>query len=238
MSSFWKVFIGVVVTLAVAGGGTYYYMNQKLEDEKSGLQSQITELNELVKDLQASGIAETTTGSTDDSATTETDETADWKTYTNDEYGFSFKYPGDWDQGQATPENTKNLDPFSLLVFVGPDATKNMEKGGPYGISTIRVYDSLNKANQFYETSATSLSGLLSDLSQKSDPTVTDVASARIGNTNGYVADAGPNVYGGGKYYFVKDTPERIYTIHFFTAHENYDQSKEAQILSTFQFTK
>ena len=36
------------------------------------------------------------------------DPTANWKTYTNYEYGYSVKYPSDWKVIEAKPSNTPN----------------------------------------------------------------------------------------------------------------------------------
>ncbi len=85
MSNFWKIFITIIITAAIIGGGGYWYMNKKANDDKAKLQSQIDDLNKQVAELKA-------TSST--SATT--DETANWKTYTNSTYGFSFKYPANF----------------------------------------------------------------------------------------------------------------------------------------------
>ena len=59
------------------------------------------------------------------------DETASWKTYTNEEYGFSFKYPGDWTITNDNPGGTQqtvnqNLtlsgkDSEEFIVWVNPD---------------------------------------------------------------------------------------------------------------------
>lgn len=74
----------------------------------------------------------TVTTSTATPATT-TDETADWKTYTNDSYGFLFKYPNsevivDWFAqspatiARITHEKNKNVETeFGSITFLGYD---------------------------------------------------------------------------------------------------------------------
>jgi len=105
MSNFWKVFITVLISLAVIGGAGYY-MNQKNVKENNDLQSKIDDLNGKVSDLSSAEDSTTgsavTTGSvavTGATATTGSVITvtpvSSWKTYTTDQ-GFSIKYPTDF----------------------------------------------------------------------------------------------------------------------------------------------
>jgi len=53
------------------------------------------------------------------------DETAGWKTYANDEYGFSFKYPKDMSdsiQDNLPPEFVRPISPSSNLILSGKDS--------------------------------------------------------------------------------------------------------------------
>ena len=88
MSPFWKIFISVIVTTAIVGGGGYYFMSKKIASDKSKLEAEIAGLEKSISDLKAAS-----TSSTSSTSTATTDETADWKTYTNEPYKFSFKYP-------------------------------------------------------------------------------------------------------------------------------------------------
>lgn len=86
MSTFWKIFISVVVTIAVVGSGVFYLMQKQIDNVRNDNLKQIDDLNKQIKTLKSTSAAPATTPAT-------TDETASWKTYTNDTYGFSFKYP-------------------------------------------------------------------------------------------------------------------------------------------------
>src|SRR4030042_7153987 len=75
----WTVWI--VLTILIAGGLVYYYQYTKIPD----LENQITDLKNQVTELQNQVNA----------SEEETDETADWETYT-DNTDFTIKYPSDW----------------------------------------------------------------------------------------------------------------------------------------------
>lgn len=113
MPTFWKVFIAVIVTAGIVGGGGWWYMSKKAIDEKSKLQVQIDDLNKQISELKAASLTSTST----------TDETTDWKIYTNDKYGFSLTLNDKWknykvfnrkDINDSLSENTE--DEFQLCL--------------------------------------------------------------------------------------------------------------------------
>jgi len=217
MSSFWKVFVGVAVTLVVAGGGTYYYMSQKLENEKSNLQSQITELNKQIDDLQAT---ETTTDSTDDSTTTETDETAGWKTYASSNIGFSFKYPNSW---ILTSEQSDD----SAIIFAKYADT---ETGGMYQGSVKDIYIKV------YEASAVSLRDWLITKYKIADTELSNYSVGKeiaMGQISGYLSDTG--CCGGFDKSYVVNKGDHIFILG--TTYEKYEDTL-GEIAPTFSFTK
>lgn len=68
----------IVITILIAGGIFYYYQYVKTPE----LNNQISELNKQINQLQEKvDIVK---------------KTANWQTYTNDEYKFSIKYPEGW----------------------------------------------------------------------------------------------------------------------------------------------
>lgn len=78
-SKAWMAWVIGIVAVILVGGGLYYYYEYikipELNNKIDNLQTQIDQLNAQAEES--------------------TDETADWKTYTNDYYSFSFKYPED-----------------------------------------------------------------------------------------------------------------------------------------------
>lgn len=123
MSTFWKVFISVVATIIVIGGGVYYVMQRQIDSIRNDNLKQIDDLNKQIKTLKPTTSATTTPATT-------TDETANWKTYSNSTYGFSFKYPatftvadelnktGNWTVAK-TLKVSNSTD--SLDLWVNPD---------------------------------------------------------------------------------------------------------------------
>lgn len=96
MPTFWKVFISIIITIAVVGGGTFYVMQRQINSIRSDNQTRVDDLNKQIKTLQSA------TSSTTATTPTTTDETAGWKTYTNTTYGFSFKYPSNLTKTDAS----------------------------------------------------------------------------------------------------------------------------------------
>jgi hypothetical protein len=89
------VTLTVLVTAVLVGGGTYYLLNAKADKDQKALQTQIDELTGKV--------------ATNDNTNAVADVTADWKTYTNTDYGFSFKYPINWNLNLGKPNSSANI---------------------------------------------------------------------------------------------------------------------------------
>jgi|SRR3972149_5538530 len=74
----------ILLTAGAIGGGVYYVLNQQIKKQ-----------DKLIEELQKK---ETTTKTEENKteASVAKDETADWKTYTSSEWGYSIKYPKEY----------------------------------------------------------------------------------------------------------------------------------------------
>ncbi len=166
------------------------------------------------------------------STTASTSETADWKTYTNSAYGFSFKYPKDW-----TASELSNW-PGALLTF-GINEAGYEPKDGTDMPNSIRfeLFQDVATLDQQRKKigGITTLKDLLDKYSNLADPSYTGVKSKKIGKYSGFQASAGPNSFGGGIYYFAELPNKQIVQFWLF---KETNESTMDNLLSTFQFTK
>ncbi len=136
MSKTWIVILTIVITAVVAVGASYYYLNNKAEEEKTELQNQIDELKDQVSDLQAAEADTSTTTEVDD------DELS-WKTYQNSKYGFSLTFGDKWegyrvdDWSQTHTEGPAPADD-SYDVYV-PTSDKDFDINMPGYANTFRI---------------------------------------------------------------------------------------------------
>jgi hypothetical protein len=141
MKPIWVVLITVLATAVLVGGGTYYFLNQKLEKDKTSLQKQIDDLKEV-----------TVTADTADAAIVDTtsapvvDVTADWKNFTDNTHSLSFKYPATWGM-KSSQDAKKNEEEMvyvdqSITVLSNGKTEENSNIGLTYTyITNISDYD-------------------------------------------------------------------------------------------------
>jgi hypothetical protein len=80
----WLMVLAIIVAF-VAGGLIYAWQQKAIGSILKDLQTQITNLQNQVMKEEVPATSNPTT-----------DETAGWKTYKNDQYGFEVKYPSSW----------------------------------------------------------------------------------------------------------------------------------------------
>lgn len=122
------IFLVVVAILVIAG--IYYWQYGRVMNYAScvNVGGEVVSLNNLGGGAHCNYKGRTYA----DSVPTQ-DQTADWKTYTNTQYGFEFEYPTDWTLKQATePEGLAVPEGWSLYKYIN-------DKGDYEGMITIQL---------------------------------------------------------------------------------------------------
>ncbi len=112
-----SVLVTVFLMLFVVAGavsGVWYFMNQRIEEERSLADERVNLLQEQIDELKK-------TRSLDDKMNM----TPKWKAYSDDKYEYSFKYPIDWDLSVGDVSDCRDLtitkpngDVFSIVSGV------------------------------------------------------------------------------------------------------------------------
>lgn len=126
------VIVIIVAILAVAGtgGGVWYWQNQQVQKQKQDSDKKIQELEK-----QAEGLKKELTTVKSESETS--DETANWKTYTNDKYGFSFKYPSSLFLTECAGKIGKEEN--TPLIVLLKEEKKSCESPDLFGYKSIDI---------------------------------------------------------------------------------------------------
>lgn len=113
-----KVFIAIILTAAIAGGGVWYYQNQKAEKDQKALDDQITALKS--KTAESSVTNDNPSGPTTDQVA------VTWKTYKNGLYGFNLQYPSNW----TLAEKPGSGDDRPVVSLTSPETLANFKAAG------------------------------------------------------------------------------------------------------------
>lgn len=139
--TFTFVILVTVAALAAYGALVMTSQTHKPEDELIGLQHQIADMRESVKEP---------------SKPVESIDTTDWKTYTDREYFLSFKYPPNW-QVQTYPDKAgyyiivlkPNVKADNIRIYVSPTSYFAMT-GLPTKKDTLAGINAINVNNMLY----------------------------------------------------------------------------------------
>lgn len=182
---------------------------------------------------------------------TSTDQTAGWKTYTNDEYGFEIKYPTDYKI--AAGRITDQPEEYRITIF----PVQNINQGNSIVVKIETGNVSLE------ENVIAAVAQLKKDSAQSAAPVVVNYGSYEIGGLRGYLitskaADVPGNTYAtfkiqkgeniiGFSYYYqgyiLASNPEEVlagvpvtkeFQDELQSKIENYNQIQ--RMLSTFKF--
>ncbi|MDO8471814.1 MAG: PsbP-related protein [bacterium] len=175
----------------------------------------------------APATTEATKTETKTTTAAKTDKMADWKTYSNTKYGFSFKYPSDW---KMSENGGNNADP-SVVSIVSPETQK--APGSSPDDMSVYYYPSVadEPENKLNKLGATTLDDMI-----KKNSMITKIGSTEIGGVQ-----ATDVIWGGlGSYYAILTTKNsHLYKVWFSnTSDKSMLTSVEKQILASFTFTK
>lgn len=105
----WLITTIVLAVFLVAGGVVFAWQKSTSDKVKTDLQGQINILQNQIQQL----------------TTIPADETADWKTYTNTNYGFEIKYPETWSISEKNNiinliNHSETSQKIEILISSGP----------------------------------------------------------------------------------------------------------------------
>lgn len=132
---------------------------------------------------------------------------ANWKTYLNQQYKLSFKYPKEW-----TSKEQVNANALMSVVFV-KTVTGEIDKSKFFRATIFSDINKLDSKN----LKPASLKDYLDKYSLIGDPLYKNVTPQKIGNMNGYKVDMGPNQSGDGVAFFTEISNGQILTFRFFS---------------------
>ena len=230
MKPIWIVLISVIVAGGLAGGGTYYYLDKQAKTDKADLQVQIDDLSAKLNAKTEELAVANSSISTGTAATTSTDETAGWKTYTNSNHGYSFKYPTDWILTEHEDNSISAMSPETKASIDKAVAAGQIYNYG--GDMWFKYYSSVaeeaeNKANNY---GATTLDQLIDR-----DPMIEKIGNYTLGGISGY--DVGRAGYG--TYYSILVVRNgHLFEVYFENINTKADvTATEKKILGTYRFT-
>lgn len=136
LATIWIIIIVIIAVIFGAIGGYYYLKNQEKETPA------------VIPTQTVS--AQTTLSTTAPSVTTTpTNETSNWKTYTNNEFGYSLKYPQDYKiSDQCYDSKTSKKIDYELMPKWLVIISKNMDDKFPYCESDFNAMDLIVRGNK------------------------------------------------------------------------------------------
>lgn len=204
----------LVLVSALIFGVLGFAYGQQIAKESAALESSTASVNYPSESTATTSATASSVTSTSASATASTTSTADWKTYTNSEYGFSFKYPGDYtkndlENGVAINSGTSGGYERPNLITVQKTKTDK---------TFAQFLQTLNDGRTFFEQTATTFAG----------KSAYEGVDAGLVNSYGVYTESNGNIFGITLESGNKDT---------LTENKSALTETQKTILSTFQFT-
>jgi hypothetical protein len=183
----------------------------------------------VVAEIQTTPIVSTSATST---PTNSPIDTSDWKTYTNNEYGYSLKYPSDWELKEYS-----NME-GSPITLISPETKKIIEQNttsGGASISSEFQIDYYPSITDEAENKANNYSALTIDELINKNSTLTKIGTTKLGNN-----PAIDLIWGGygTNYTILSDKNNHLYKVRTNVANKNGLSEIQNEIINSFQFTK
>lgn len=134
LATIWVVII-VIIALILGGVGGYYYLKNQEKD--------IAAVPIITSTITPSATSSSAT------TTVPTDKTADWKTYTNNEFGYFLKYPKDYRlSDQCYDSKTGKKIDYELMPKWLVIIDNNMDANFPFCESDFNAMDLVVRGNK------------------------------------------------------------------------------------------
>jgi hypothetical protein len=145
------------------------------------------------------------------------------KNYTSTAQGFCFNYPSSWTLTDGVGTESNITWYVSLTDKIVPDS----DYPGQLSINKYKNLAALD-TDSF---GASTLKEYLDMAAAAADPKYINVAVATLGGLDAYKAEAGPNQFGGGTFYFVELSDKTIVVITVFA-----DNAETKAVLDSMEF--
>lgn len=210
----------LVLVSALIFGVLGFAYGQQISKESAALESSTASVNYPSESTVTTSA--TVSATTSASTTVSTTSTADWKTYANSEYGFSFKYPKDWVETLTDEPADTNL--AFKVTLQSPTATAQGQG------SKNNIYLAI------FNGDSSPLADWLTNHYKKADTELENYTVGKqitLGQINGYLSDTG--CCGANNIAYVVKKNSLIYALG-----STYAEAEKtiSEIYQTFQFTK
>ena len=232
--SFTPKFLALIGVLVITGGVTYGYATylawSNLKEANRIAEEGQKQIQELQQKRAVQGSPSAGSTSSPQVSSGQFDVPSNWQIYRNEEYGFEFRYPGDWEL--TTTFNSVGLVDKNY-VYIGPGEGRRDSQFYFY-FSSLKDY---LKNGDIYNKKTISLKAHLDAYSQVEDAYGVEYKTIEFQGKSGYLVSVGGMDSG---YDIVFENIANVYTIELPGSADSSGKFSlsdvEYQILSTFKF--